>query len=111
MLDTCLGRPAPGVHVALHRMAPGSAGGAWEAVAAGQTNRDGRVGDLLPAGAPLAPGTYRITFGTAEYMQRCKAAHPTFFADPGPFYPTVAVHFDIQPHQVRWLWWLCGRHG
>ena len=43
VLDTCLGRPAPGVHISLRRQAPGSSG-AWELVAASQTNQDGRIG-------------------------------------------------------------------
>ena len=99
-----MGRPAPGVHVTLARLAPGSAGpsgggGAWEAVAAGRTNKDGRIGDLLPPGDYIQPGHYRITFDTSEYMQRCREAHPGFFA-PRPFYPSAAVEFEIQPHQV-----------
>eukprot|EP00887_Chlorella_sp_A99_P007198 scaffold2.g7198.t1 len=99
VLDTCLGRPAAGVRVSLCRLAPGSAA-AWELVAAGNTNQDGRIGDLLPAVGSVQPGSYRITFDTTEYMARCKAAHPTFFADR-PFYPAAAVFFDIQPHQAR----------
>ena len=32
---------------------------AWEVVGRGQTNADGRVPDLLPPAAEVAPGTYR----------------------------------------------------
>ena len=32
---------------------------AWEVVGGGQTNADGRVPDLLPPAAEVAPGTYR----------------------------------------------------
>lgn len=94
-----MGRPAPGVGVVLERLAPGSAG-AWEAVAAGRTNADGRVPDLLPPAAEVPPGVYRISFDTAEYMARCRAAHPAFFPDQ-PFYPAAAVQFQITPEQVR----------
>lgn len=67
MLDTCLGRPAPGVGVTLCRLAPGSSA-AWERVAAGATNRDGRIPDLLPPADWVQPGRYRITFDVAEYQ-------------------------------------------
>lgn len=99
VLDTSVGRPAAGVRVSLHRLAPGSADG-WERVAAGSTNRDGRIGDLLPPAASVPAGTYRISFDTDEYMERCRAAHPGFFASR-PFYPAVDVHFEITPQQVR----------
>jgi 5-hydroxyisourate hydrolase-like protein (transthyretin family) len=58
MLDTSLGRPAAGVPVQLHRRCPGS-GQAWQLVARGVTNRDGRVGDLLPPSNTIEPGVYR----------------------------------------------------
>lgn len=107
MLDTCLGRPAPGVAVSLARLAPGSAA-AWEPLGAGATNADGRCTDLLPPAAvqPLAPGHYRISWDVAEYQARCAAAQPAFFATPGGgpgtrrFYPAVSVEFEVQPHQV-----------
>ena len=58
VLDTSVGRPAAGVAVALARRCPGS-GQAWADVAAGVTNRDGRVGDLLPPSGSVEPGLYR----------------------------------------------------
>ncbi len=99
MLDTCLGRPAPGVGIRLCRAVPGSNGAAWEAVAEGRTNADGRVGDLLPAVGRVAPGHYRITFDVDEYQQRVRAEHPAFF-DRRRFYPSVSVEFEIRPDQV-----------
>ena len=54
---------------------------------------------MLPPSSYVEPGVYRVTFDTNEYMQRCKAAHPTFFPDK-PFYPSVSVNFQILPHQV-----------
>ena len=60
----------------------------------------GHAADLLPAIGYVPAGTYRITFDTTEYMQRCKATHPTFFAGR-PFYPSVSVDFEIQAHQTK----------
>lgn len=99
VLDTCIGKPAPQVAVRLERKAPGSSQ-AWETVATGRTNVDGRVPDLLPPSDYVNPGIYRISFDTDEYMSRCKAQHPTFFADV-PFYPAASVQFQITPEQVR----------
>jgi 5-hydroxyisourate hydrolase len=50
VLDTERGRPAPGVHVELWR--------GDELVGSGETDDDGRIGELAAAG----PGTYRIVF-------------------------------------------------
>lgn len=100
VLDTCLGRPAPGVGIRLCRAAPGSGGAAWELVAKGHTNADGRVGDLLPAAGWVAPGHYRITFDVDEYQQRVRAEHPAFF-DRRRFYPSASVEFEIRPDQAR----------
>ena len=107
VLDTCLGRPAAGVAVSLCRLAPGS-DAAWEPLARGVTNADGRCTDLLPPAAvqPLAAGRYRIAWDVAEYQARCAAAHPAFFATPEGglgarrFYPAAAVEFEVQAHQV-----------
>lgn len=99
VLDTAVGRPAPAVHVTLARRAPGSAA-AWEQVAVGRTNKDGRVPDLLPPADWVQAGHYRITWDTAEYMARCSAEHPAFFTPTRRFYPSVSVEFEIQPHQV-----------
>ncbi|KAL4422668.1 hypothetical protein ABPG75_008865 [Micractinium tetrahymenae] len=100
VLDTCLGRPAPDVGIRLCRTAPGSAGAAWETVAEGRTNADGRVGDLLPAVGYVAPGHYRITFDVDEYQQRVRAEHPAFFQQRR-FYPSVSVEFEIRPDQTK----------
>jgi 5-hydroxyisourate hydrolase len=52
VLDTERGRPAAGVHVELFRGA--------ELVGAGETNEDGRIGDL--AGGEIDAGSYRLVF-------------------------------------------------
>ena len=98
VLDTSIGKPAPQVNVRLERLAPGSIN-AWETVALGQTNNDGRVPDLLPPSDEVSAGVYRISFDTLEYMSRCKAQHPTFFPDR-PFYPAASVQFQITQEQV-----------
>ena len=47
---------------------------------------DGRLKELMPPGTPLADGTYRLTFGTAEY----------FAAGGTPaFYPSVTIVFAV----------------
>jgi 5-hydroxyisourate hydrolase len=79
VLDTALGQPAAGVAVRLER--PGDTG----PVAEGVTNADGRIGDLGPDG--LAPGLYRIVFGTGAYFARDRRR---------TFYPEVAVTFEVE---------------
>ena len=81
ILDTSTGRPAAGVPVRLDRLE-----GEWSTLAAGTTNEDGRVADLLPAGS-LSPGTYRMFFDTGAYW--------TASASEG-FYPYVEVVFTIE---------------
>lgn len=82
ILDTSLGRPASGVAVELAR----AHGADFTPIARGLTNHDGRIVDLLPAGA-LAAGTYRLRFETRSYFaQRGQAS----------FYPHVDVVFTIE---------------
>jgi 5-hydroxyisourate hydrolase len=82
VLDTARGRPAQGVPVVLER----SAQDGWYELGRGATDADGRVRDLLPDGAPVADGRYRLTFDTGAYFRaRGEAA----------FYPEVAVVFTV----------------
>ena len=56
-----------------------------ELLGQGQTDKDGRLRDLLPPG-PAAQGRYRLTFATGAYFQ----------AQGAPvFYPEVRVDFQI----------------
>jgi 5-hydroxyisourate hydrolase len=82
VLDTAAGRPARGVAVTL--AAADGAGGFTE-IAAGATDADGRVTDLLPPGRPEAR-TYRLTFDTGAYFRA--TGRPVF-------YPRVEITFDI----------------
>ena len=92
VLDTALGRPAPGVPVTLSRLDADVS----TIIGAGETDADGRCGDLAPPG--LEPGTYRLRFDTAAY-----------FAASGQvgFFPEVAVTFSLtdpgQHHHVPLL--------
>ena len=81
VLDTSLGRPAPGVPVELRSVA-------GEVIGAAMTDADGRVNGL---GGDLVPGGYRLRFDTAAH-----------FATTGVtgFYPEVVVAFTVgaEPH-------------
>jgi 5-hydroxyisourate hydrolase len=84
VLDTARGVPAAGIAVRLEQAGGGEAGGGGE-IARGQTDADGRVGDLGPAELP--PGTYRLVFDTGGYLagQGHRAA----------FFPEVAITFAL----------------
>lgn len=94
VLDLALGRPAGGVTVRLERRA----GVGWTTLAERVTDADGRVKDLVPAGAKLEAGIHRLTFATGVYQ----ASHGT-----ATFYPEVPVVFEIkdpgQHHHVPLL--------
>ncbi len=62
VLDTALGKPAPGIAVHLERLD----NGAWVPLAASATDADGRCRDLV---SQAPDGTYRLRFATAEYFQ------------------------------------------
>ena len=64
VLDTAEGLPAAGLGVTLERLDEGQ----WHTLATRATDDDGRVRDLLPAGATAEPGTYRLTFATGPYL-------------------------------------------
>ena len=76
VLDLSSGRPAKGVAVALSFRADDAR---WDDLAIGVTDADGRISDLLPDGAPLAVGTYRLQFETHVFYlaQGVRAFHPS----------------------------------
>ena len=86
ILDTSRGQPAVGVSVILERLAGESSASTRETTRA-KTDADGRVRELLPDGASLGVGRYRLTFDTGSY-----------FASAGvePFYPAVVVVFIVR---------------
>lgn len=83
VLDTARGVPAEGVGVRLEKALPE---GRWSRIAEGRTKADGRVSDLLPQGAKLERGVYRLAFETAEYFRSLKVKG---------FYPAVEVTFEV----------------
>ena len=89
VLDTARGRPAAGVAVVLERRA----GDGWRHVGRGTTDGDGRLRTLVPAGAALEPGAYRLTFATAEYFAA---------ADVSAFYPRVVIEFTVADGETHY---------
>jgi 5-hydroxyisourate hydrolase len=93
VLDTALGRPATGIPVLLERL-----DGGVRPLHHGETDADGRVRALLPEGAALEAGLYRLTFETAVYLDATAG---------GGFYPEVSVVFRVadgaQHHHVPLL--------
>ena len=53
----------------------------------GTTDPNGRLFGLLPGGAELVPGIYRLTFHTGAYFEK----HGTV-----GFYPEVTVAFEVR---------------
>lgn len=82
ILDLSRGRPAE--HVAVHLAK--RAGDDWAPLGHGSTDDDGRLKTLLPAGAPLEPGVYRLRFETAAYFEAQGVKS---------FYPEVLVVFEV----------------
>jgi 5-hydroxyisourate hydrolase len=83
VLDTARGKPASGVPIELERRE----GNDWEPVGKGATDPDGRLRTLIPAGAALRPGVYRLSFFTAAYFQGLGVAS---------FFPEVRIVFEVQ---------------
>jgi 5-hydroxyisourate hydrolase len=82
VLDTSRGKPACQVKTILYRVDGDRTG----VLGSGFTNDDGRVLDLLPDGARLEKGTYRLVFDVASYFAS---------RNEGTFYPTVTIDFRV----------------
>ena len=80
VLDLATGDPAPGVGVALFRLADH---GHPELVSELRTDADGRIGDLLD-GAALAEGDYQLAFDVGEYAD-----------DPDAFFQSAAYALRV----------------
>ncbi len=83
VLDTSLGRPAEGVRVTLEILGEDTT---WQFLAAGNTDADGRISDLLPGDHTIAQGTYRLTFEVGAYFRK---------KGVGSFYPLIPVVFTL----------------
>lgn len=75
VLDTVNGRPAAGIKVRLFL--------SHEVMGSGATDQNGRVQTLLPNGATLRPGSYRLLFEIGDYF-------------PQGFYPEISVSFAVR---------------
>jgi 5-hydroxyisourate hydrolase len=82
VIDSARGRPASGVAVTLERL-----GDDPLRLGEGETDSTGRLRDLVPDGAELAVGTYRLTFATGAYFRSQNAK---------TFYPQVSVEFEVR---------------
>lgn len=95
VLDTALGKPAAGVPISLAYEQPNG----FVELAAGVTNDDGRIADLLPAGHVLAPGRYRMRFELSAYART---------TGQGCFYPYAEVVFELagpgEHYHIPLLW-------
>jgi 5-hydroxyisourate hydrolase len=89
VLDTMRGLPAMGIAVLLERAADGG----METLASGVTDSEGRIRHLLPEGAALEPGTYRLSFDTGAYF--------TLTAVEG-FYPEVSIVFTAREGETHY---------
>jgi 5-hydroxyisourate hydrolase len=89
VLDTALGKPAKDMAVRLERH---EASGEWQMIASARTDQEGRCAELLPDGAGLSPGIYRLTFDTAGY-QMALGTHG--------LYPIVQVTFSVRDGEKR----------
>ena len=83
VLDTSIGRPAPGVDVRLQRQEAD----AWVDVGHATTNEEGRVTTLAAANAHLGAGLYRLTFGAGAYFDR-RGVHA--------FYGDITIEFIVR---------------
>jgi 5-hydroxyisourate hydrolase len=81
VLDVSIGKPATGVPVTLEVEDVGTG---WKQLGRGQTDKDGRLRDLLGA-ATLVEGMYRLTFDTHTYFADRKVT---------ALYPQVTVVFS-----------------
>jgi 5-hydroxyisourate hydrolase len=82
VLDTSRGRPAADLKVELHK----KSGEDWRSVGIAVTDENGRCSALL-GDAPLAAGTYRLTFHAGSYF---KSQHVE------SFYSDIPIIFEVR---------------
>jgi 5-hydroxyisourate hydrolase len=87
ILDLVLGKPAADVAVRLEKRLEQQEQSGWRLLAAQRTDRDGRCGQLLPSGADLAAGFYRLVFETGSYYEAQEIA---------PLYPVIEITFQVR---------------
>lgn len=84
VLDLATGRPARGMAVCLEIHRPDRG---WVKLVERITDAEGRVRELLNAGAALDSGHYRLTFDTMEYFRG---------AGEVAFFPEVQITFEVR---------------
>jgi 5-hydroxyisourate hydrolase len=82
ILDLSQGRPAAGVRVVLASIEDGH----HITIAAGVTDAEGRLKDLVPKKTKLEAALYELTFETGPYFMSRGVQ---------PFHPRVSVMFEI----------------
>lgn len=82
ILDTSSGKPAKDVSIRLQQRS----NDAWQTIAQGVTNADGRIADLLPAEKKLDAGVYKMVFDTGAYFKKNNIKG---------FYPEVEIQFTV----------------
>ncbi|MGP0019078.1 MAG: hydroxyisourate hydrolase [Candidatus Sulfotelmatobacter sp.] len=87
VLDLVRGKPAMDVAVRLEKQ--DDAGG-WRLLTSACTDHEGRCPQLLPEGADLAGGVYRLIFDTGRYFSMQKMV---------ALYPAVEITFQVQPDE------------
>lgn len=80
VLDTAVGLPGKNISIRLQA----KRNNAWQTIAQGITNNDGRIPDLLPQGRNLKPDTYKMVFDTGSYYKQQNLK---------TFYPEVEIMF------------------
>jgi 5-hydroxyisourate hydrolase len=89
ILDTALGCPAAEVPIALSFFRANQ----WVVLSENQTDADGRCRQLLPEGASLELGLYRVRFETAVYYETLRLAG---------LYPYVEIAFEVRDSEQHY---------
>jgi 5-hydroxyisourate hydrolase len=89
ILDIARGVPAKDVPVKLERQ---ETTGDWRLLASARTDHDGRCGSLLPEGAMLSAGVYRLAFDTESYYAAQKIEG---------LYPVIHITFTVRDGETR----------
>jgi len=84
ILDLVRGKPATDVAVRLEKQ---SAPGDWQLLTSARTDQDGRCAQLVPTGADLAAGNYRLVFDTGSYYAKHQIE---------PLHPVVEVTITVR---------------
>ena len=81
VLDTSIGLPGKDISIRLKAFY----NNAWQTIAQGITNADGRIPDLLPSERNLIPASYKMVFNTGAYYAAKNSK---------TFYPEVEIMFN-----------------